>query len=162
MVNRPRAWGTHLQIGLKVHPRCCAPEVGAGDVIKVERPSTAAGASSRAAGDHRQQAGLVGREGRNAGAEGDLAGRGLSNAGLDDVAKIDFLDGGRFHLCLCECVLEGDDAKLRCGERFERTVERANGRARRGDDDDFTRERRLLGALENEKDKAKGRNGPYF
>ena len=67
----------------------------------------------------------------------DLARGRLADTGLDDVSEEDFLDGVRVHLGLLDCVLEGDDAELRGGERLQGSIERADRGARGRDNNNF-------------------------
>lgn len=61
----------------------------------------------------------------------------MTDAGLDDIAKVDFFCLGWVNICLLEGMLDGNGAKLWCGERLERSVERSNGRSGCSDDNSF-------------------------
>lgn len=75
--------------------------------------------------------------GLKTGTKGDLTSRRLADASLDDVSEVDLLNNGRVDVLGFECVLEGDDAKLGRVESLQRSIDRANGCARRRDNDNF-------------------------
>lgn len=77
--------------------------------------------------------------GGDARGDGDLAGRRLTNTGLDDVAEVDLLNKGGVDLACPERMLKGDCAELWRGEGLEGAVEGGDRGARGGDDDDFVR-----------------------
>ena len=84
----------------------------------------------------------VDRRGRGAvrqtGHQRRLAGRRLTDAGLEDLAHQDFVDGGRRGLETgpLDRRANGDAAQVRCGNRAQRSAELADRRARGGDEID--------------------------
>jgi hypothetical protein len=74
---------------------------------------------------------------RQACTQGNLSCRGLADASLHDVAKVDLLYGCGFNFGLLKGVLEGDDAEFGCGKGLEGTIEGADRSASSGDNDNF-------------------------
>ena len=77
------------------------------------------------------------RAGLHARPECDLPSRRLADASLHNVAKVELFNNGRVDLGGLEGMLEGDNTELGRSDRLEDTIDRANGRARRGNDDSF-------------------------
>ena len=69
--------------------------------------------------------------------EGSLASRGLTDAGLDNVAKVDLLDEGRVDVLGGKGMLEGLCTELGSGEGLEGAVDGPGGRALCSNDDSF-------------------------
>jgi len=74
---------------------------------------------------------------RQACTQGNLSCRGLADASLHDIAKVDLLYGCGFNFGLLEGALEGDDAEFGCGEGLEGTIEGADRGAGSGNNDNF-------------------------
>jgi len=74
---------------------------------------------------------------RQACTQGNLSCRGLADASLHDVAKVDLLYGCGFNFGLLEGTLEGDDAEFGCGKGLEGTIEGADRSAGSRDNDNF-------------------------
>jgi hypothetical protein len=74
---------------------------------------------------------------RQACTQGNLSCRGLADACLHDVAKVDLLYGCGFDFGLLEGALEGDDAEFGCGKGLEGTIEGADRSTGSSDNDNF-------------------------
>ncbi len=77
------------------------------------------------------------RTDRQASTESNLSCRGLANAGLHNVTKVDLLYGGRVNFGLLKGAFEGNDAKFGSSEGFEGTIDGADRGAGCGDNDNF-------------------------
>ncbi len=86
---------------------------------------------------------VASRGGAHARTESNLASWRLAYARLDDVAHEDLLYSLWLNSTGCESMLEGDDAKLGCGEALEGAVERTDWRTGRGDNHDVVGRGRL-------------------
>lgn len=77
------------------------------------------------------------RSDRQACTQSNLSCRGLADASLHDVAKVDLLYGCGFNFGLLEGALEGNDTEFGCGEGLEATIKGADRGAGSGDNNNL-------------------------